>query len=168
MQPFLCSKAETQRCHVKRRTQEGFSTDDSPTVKARLRTCNLVSEQCWSGKQSSSTSDSTIPGSTRTEGVSSSIGKPLSDRTSNISMLGSQVDGLWLCLPCTLQFRLCRCLHCSRSRTGIVVVFLVFDVAHTVPVSVGYALLRMYDGDHVRGVRCASRVRGNRVLECLC
>ena len=31
---------------------------------------------------------------------------------------------------------------------------LVFDVAHTVPVSVSYALLRMYDGDHVRGVRC--------------
>ena len=115
---FFFVPKRKQSVAMSKRSQESFSTDDSPTVKARSRTFNLVSQQCWSGKQSSSTSNSTIPGSTRTEGVSSSMGKPPSESTSKFSMLGSQVDGWWSCLPCTLQFRLCRCMHCSRRQNG--------------------------------------------------
>ena len=90
---FFFVPKRKQSVAMSKRSQESFSTDDSPAVKARSRTFNLVSQQCWSGKQSLSTSNSTIPESTRTEGVSSSIGKPLSESTSKNSMLGSQVDG---------------------------------------------------------------------------
>ena len=77
---FTCSHffvpKRKQSVAISKRSQESFSTDDSPTVKARSRTFTLVSQKCWSAKQSSSTSNPTISGSTRTEGVSSSIGKP--------------------------------------------------------------------------------------------
>ena len=34
-------------------SQECFSKDDSPTVKARSRTFDLMSQQCWSARQRS-------------------------------------------------------------------------------------------------------------------
>ena len=54
---------------MSKRSQECFSTDDSPTVKARSRTLNLVSQQCLSARQSSWTSNPATPGSTGTESV---------------------------------------------------------------------------------------------------
>ena len=72
------------------RSQKSCSLD-SPTVKAKSRLINLVSHESLSMRQTwHMTSNPTIPESTRTEGVSTCIGKPLQENTSKSSMLGSQ------------------------------------------------------------------------------
>ena len=171
---FTCSHffvpKRKQSVATSKRSQESFSTDDSPTFKARSRTFTVVSKQCWSAKQRSSTSNSTIPGSTRTAGVSSSIGNHCLKARQKFQCwaLKLMADGCACRVRCSSgSVVVCTVREAERASSCV----LVFDVAHTVPVSG-----RLRTASDVRRRSCSievfdapSRVRGNRlVLECLC
>ena len=77
---------------MSKRTQEGLS-DDSPTVKAKSRSMNLVSHPNLSiARQNSqeNTSDSRIPGSDSMDHVSAVYRKPLRSSTDESPPLRSQ------------------------------------------------------------------------------
>ena len=75
---------------MSKRSQESCSPD-SPTVKGRSSSFNLVCHQSLSMRQNSQmTTNPTISGSTRIEDVSTCIGTPLPENTSRDSVWDSQ------------------------------------------------------------------------------
>ena len=86
--PFFLSNGK--QAVMSKRSQESCSPD-SPTVKAGSRSFNLVSHQSLSMRQNSQmTINPTMSGNTRTEDMSTCIGKPLPENTSRDSVCNSQ------------------------------------------------------------------------------
>ena len=86
---FLSNRKESV---MSKRTQEGLS-DDSPMVKAKSRSMNLVSHRNLSIARQNlqeNTSDSRIPGSDRMDHVSAVYRKPLRSSTDDSPSLRSQ------------------------------------------------------------------------------